>query len=82
MRKYAIILLVLFFLDLGTCLADQLISPEPNVVTIEAGIKRVVVVPADYDFSAEAEEFTEFRRRYVTLWSIFFLSAFIIPYAW
>jgi hypothetical protein len=77
MKKNIAILIILTLLKSGLAYA----SDEAEIVSIEPGVKRIIVIPKEFDFTEEKEEFTQFRRRYVTFWT-FFLLSWIIPYVW
>lgn len=78
----ALVLSLILILSVNPVLATSEAENVPKRIVLDPEVKRVIVVPKDYNFDKERAEFTEFRARYATFWIFFYLTAFIMPYVW
>lgn len=55
-----------------------ILSPRSSLkhIYLDPDVKNVIVIPAEYDFSEEVEEFAKWRRRYGTYWLMFELMRY------
>lgn len=79
-----IIAVSLIMVNLGCKLVYATVEAEvePKIIRLEPGVKKVIVVPNEYEFADELDEFVQFRNRYATFWSMFYMIVFILPYVW
>ena len=75
------ILLVIIIAGILTLEIFPVSSRAEKVVTLEAGIEKVIIIPREYDFRSEKEEFASFRRNYLTFWTVF-CATYLILYVW